>query len=328
MHLFNYSIKQQNIIRTAIENKPINQPNYYKNIFLNNYKNYYKKGGQRRNKKFDNLYTKLTGKEPIKIDKSKRKKSGKKRKKNNEINPTKLLYLPAPTDNLRDFKKENKSSNKKGKYKKKSNKKINDKNIIIDRENKYKKINERTAYINLETNQLEISLTKEKYKNMEESKRQILKAYFKFSPTRKRWVSKAKKDNRGALRAAKYQLGYDNIIDIKKKLTPEQSILKEIDKHQNKIKSYEKIVVSKEKKANDLKAEFRSYSGDISYMTQPIIRGHAGSERFGRYREKVFNRFGKGVEESKKADYYREKIDISKSEIKDLKEKLKNIRGE
>lgn len=56
-------------------------------------------------------------------------------------------------------------------------------------------------------------------------------------------------------------------------------------------------------------AEFNHLRQDWAYITQPIIAGHSGSQRFGRQRDKVFNRYNKGLEMLSEADAAREKAD-------------------
>jgi hypothetical protein len=62
---------------------------------------------------------------------------------------------------------------------------------------------------------------------------------------------------------------------------------------------------------------------DWSWLTQPIIKGHAGSERFGRSKQRVLDSYSKGFEEYDRAEYFKRKKELaektkSKPELRDL----------
>jgi hypothetical protein len=61
-----------------------------------------------------------------------------------------------------------------------------------------------------------------------------------------------------------------------------------------------------------MQTEFNRFRGDWSFITQPIIAGHAGSQRFGRYRERIAERYRKGFDELGKAEYYTTRADAAR----------------
>ena len=56
----------------------------------------------------------------------------------------------------------------------------------------------------------------------------------------------------------------------------------------------------KQQQGEQLTKELNSFRGDTAFFTQPIISGHAGSQAFARRRERIYNRYHKGMEEYRK----------------------------
>lgn len=80
--LYKKQYGDEKIIENTKKRKLSKHSTHYKYKFIKNYEAYYKKGGQRRNKIDDNLYNKLTGKDPLPVNKAMAKPRGRKRQKN------------------------------------------------------------------------------------------------------------------------------------------------------------------------------------------------------------------------------------------------------
>ena len=70
---------------------------------------------------------------------------------------------------------------------------------------------------------------------------------------------------------------------------------------------YEDYSLNAEQRAKNFQADFNKYRSDWSWLTQPIIEGHSGSQAFGRHKAKVMAKYERGFEEYKKSDYYTER---------------------
>lgn len=344
----------------AIENanrKKLNYPSsYYAEKFIENYENYYKNGGQKRNKFNDDVYKRLTGNDPLPANPNLKKPSGKrnnpsgkrnnksnnklltkKQKKNYKLNKNspKLLTLfnnqknENTSNKMTTLNNEISSKKQKKSYKLNKNshkfsllpnifKKNNKYNLVKNNEKLYPK-KDKVLFLNTLTNQFELAFDKETYLNLSNEEKNIIKRYFRFSPKKKRWVSKARSGKlpRWVWQDLKLREDYA-YYKLYDGYTQEQ--LKEIEKNKilRKITSYEKIIKSKQEKAEALKADWLKYSSDISFLTQPIIKGHKGSEAFGRRRERMFNNYRKALEEENKIEYYKNKINELNDELKTL----------
>jgi hypothetical protein len=173
--------------------------------------------------------------------------------------------------------------------------------------------------INLETGRLElINMSKEMYQGLEKSIKDTVKAYFTFSKFAGCWVSKSTKNHWNAQKIAE-KLGFTEGGKKGEELTEEEMRAIKIKKAERRIVKYESYYQNALKRADNLQSEFRSHHGDISYFTQPNINSSKG-RAFTRQRERVCNRYRKGVEEFNKAQYFLEKIETAKATLKKLLE--------
>lgn len=87
------------IIHNTNKRKLSKSSYHYKNDFIRNYEQYYKLGGQKRNRVNDELYNKLTNKDPIPINKGLKKPTGRKKKANDYTDSEKLAYYKSRSNN-------------------------------------------------------------------------------------------------------------------------------------------------------------------------------------------------------------------------------------
>lgn len=91
-----------------------------------------------------------------------------------------------------------------------------------------------------------------------------------------------------------------------KKQSPDEIRAYRQAKLERKVARLNKWADSKEKQADSLTSEFRSYHGDISFFTQPNINTSSG-RAFTRRRERIYAKFDSGMRLSIEADKMREK---------------------
>lgn len=103
-------------------------------------------------------------------------------------------------------------------------------------------------------------------------------------------------------------MGFVDGGKVGKRLSYEEQLDRKKERAEQRAERFEQYAENAEKRAENLQAELKSLKGDIAFFTQPIIRGHAGSEAFARRREKIYNRYHKGFEEYRKSEYFKEKV--------------------
>ncbi|MDY3372975.1 MAG: DUF3560 domain-containing protein [Terrisporobacter othiniensis] len=174
---------------------------------------------------------------------------------------------------------------------------------------------------NKETQKIELPLTKEEYNDLSQELKREVKGAFLFSGKAQAWVSRSTKNHYRAIRVAKL-LGFENEEVKGKMLSFTEEIDRKIEKAELRQERYIELADGAVKKAEGLQNEFNSFRGDIAFLTQPIIRGHKGSESFGKQRERIMNRYTKGLDEYRKSEYFRSKAEDMKNIING--EKFKN----
>ena len=165
----------------------------------------------------------------------------------------------------------------------------------------------RKYYLNQETQKIELrDLSKEEYQALSDELKKEVKGAYLFSGKIGAWVSRSTNNHYSAIRTAE-KLGFTEQEIIGERLSFAEEIERQKEKAEARAERYEGYAYNAEKKAENLQSELNSYHGDIAFMTQPIIKGHSGSEAFGKRRERIFNRYRKGFEEYRKSDYFKSK---------------------
>lgn len=180
---------------------------------------------------------------------------------------------------------------------------------------------EKNYIFNKETQKIELPLSKEEYNDLSQELKREVKGAFLFSGKAQAWVSRSTKNHYRAIRVAKL-LGFENEEVKGKMLSFTEEIDRKIEKAELKQEKYIELADGAIKKAEGLQKEFNSFRGDIAFLTQPIIRGHKGSESFGKQRERIMNRYTKGFDEYRKSEYFRSKAEDMQNIING--EKFKN----
>lgn len=160
---------------------------------------------------------------------------------------------------------------------------------------------------NMETGKIELHFEKSEYLALPESQKKQLKSNFLFSGISKAWVSRCKEPNLyHAIQTAK-ALGFTEEERTGERLTFAEQQERKAERAEARAERFEGYAQNAEKRATGLQAEFNECRKDWSWLTQPIMSGLAGSQRFGRQREKIMARYDKGFEEYRKSDYFRDR---------------------
>lgn len=168
--------------------------------------------------------------------------------------------------------------------------------------------------LNKESRKIELHFSKEEYNNLDDNLKKELKSAYLFSGKIQAWVSRSINNHYRAINVAK-KLGFEQEEIKGERLSFSEEIERKIEKAEEKQNRYENHSVNAVKKAKEFQSEFNSFRGDIAFITQPIIRGHKGSESFGRRRERILNRYTKGFDEYRKSEYFLERAEQMQSII-------------
>ncbi|MGE7828501.1 DUF3560 domain-containing protein [Paenibacillus sp. NPDC093718] len=164
--------------------------------------------------------------------------------------------------------------------------------------------------LNLETSKIELHFSKEEYQSLTTDEKKAIKKAYIFSGSRSAWVSRSTKNHYSAIRAAK-QLGFTDGGKTGERLSYAEEVERQVEKAEARIERFEKYADNAETRAKNLQKDINSMHGDISFFTQPIIAGHAESQRFARQREKMFDRYHRGFEEYRKSEYFRDRAETA-----------------
>ncbi|WP_103108558.1 DUF3560 domain-containing protein [Brevibacillus reuszeri] len=160
--------------------------------------------------------------------------------------------------------------------------------------------------LNLETSKIELQFSKTEYQSLSQVEKKTLQSAYLFSGSRSAWVSRSTKNHYSAIRVAT-KLGFTDGGKIGERLSYAEEVERQVEKAEARIERFEQYADNAKNRAKNLQSDLNSMRGDNSFFTQPIIAGHAGSQRFARQREKMFDRYHKGFEEYRKSEYFRDK---------------------
>lgn len=161
---------------------------------------------------------------------------------------------------------------------------------------------------NKETDKYELDFTKEQYKALPAEPQSWVKRYFNFAPSRGVWAAKAK-GRVGYIPQRLNQYGFTYVGEVGERLSYAEEREQKVKRAGERADRYEGRSDSLANKAADLQAPFSEAAKDWSWVTQPIIAGHAGSARFARSRERLRRKFEEGIHTYRKSEYYRKEAE-------------------
>lgn len=171
---------------------------------------------------------------------------------------------------------------------------------------------ENKSYIlNKETGKIELHFEKSEYDALTSEEKSKLSSAFLWSRTARAWVSRAKVPNLHRPRRIANELGFTDEVSVGERLTFAEQLEKKTERAERRAERYEQYAENAEKRGAELQSGLHSMMGDIAFYTQPIIPGHSGSETFGKWRRRLYDRFDKGMEEYRKSEYFRARAETA-----------------
>jgi hypothetical protein len=167
------------------------------------------------------------------------------------------------------------------------------------------KTNNSTYLLNQETQKLELHFSKLEYMALSDKQKKEIKSAFLFSGKAGAWVSRSTNNHWRAEQVAK-SLGLEDGGKQGERLSYAEQLTLKVEKAEHRVERMEQHAENAEKRAEGLQAEMNSYHGDIAFFTQPNINSNRG-RAFTNYRNRVYTRYERGMEEYRKSEYYKER---------------------
>lgn len=175
--------------------------------------------------------------------------------------------------------------------------------------------------LNKETGKIELHFSKSAYMSLPQETKTKIKRFFLFSRGASAWVSKSVNNHMMARSIAK-ECGLEDGGEVGERISFAEQQERKIEKAEQRAERYEIKSQKALQRMRELQKEFREHSKDWAFVTQPILAGHAGSQRFARFRDRLLRRYEKGFEEYEKSQHYANRSKIAsttaaKSELQD-----------
>ena len=160
---------------------------------------------------------------------------------------------------------------------------------------------------NLETTKIELHFEKSEYNALTADQKADLKSAFLWSRTGGCWVSRAKEPNLWWAKKIAAKLGFTEEQREGERLSFSEQVERQAERAERRAERYEQYAENAERRGAALQQPFNRMRGDIAFLTQPIIAGHAGSQAFARQRERIFAKYDRGFEEYRKSAYFQDR---------------------
>ena len=166
---------------------------------------------------------------------------------------------------------------------------------------------EKKYIFNLETTKIELHFEKSEYNALTADQKADLKSAFLWSRTGGCWVSRAKEPNLWWAKKIAAKLGFTEEQREGERLSFSEQVERQAERAERRAERYEQYAENAERRGAALQQPFNRMRGDIAFLTQPIIAGHAGSQAFARQRERIFAKYDRGFEEYRKSAYFQDR---------------------
>jgi len=190
-------------------------------------------------------------------------------------------------------------------------------NTVSFTESVEKNIFEGAYYVLNSDNKIELHLNgKEGYTSLPDDVKTNIKRAFIWGRQRGAWVSRAK-DCGIPYQMRGYKIEFKEAQERKEYSDAREQ---KIERAENKADRYDNYAASREKEAISLQSEFNNLRKDWSWLTQPNVNTSRG-RAFSRQREKVYDRYDRGMKSLQKAAEHSERAaalraSASESELK------------
>ena len=165
----------------------------------------------------------------------------------------------------------------------------------------------RKYIFNLETTKIELHFEKSEYAALTAEQKADLKSAFLWSRTGGCWVSRAKEPNLWRVKQVAAKLGFTEEQREGERLSFSEQVERQAERAERRAERYEQYAENAARRGAALQQPLNHMRGDIAFLTQPIIAGHAGSQAFARRREKMFAQYEKGFDEYRKSGYFQDR---------------------
>jgi hypothetical protein len=173
-------------------------------------------------------------------------------------------------------------------------------------------------FLNKETQKIELHFDKSEYMALSDAQKQEIKSSFLWSNYAKAWVSRSIHYHYRAEQIAQ-KLGLENAGAVGERKSYAEELESKAERAEARAERYETYSDNAEKRAVTLQSDFNKYRKDWSWLTQPIIAGHAGSRAFANHRNKVMARYDRGFEEYKKSECYQDRAATARATANNVK---------
>lgn len=176
--------------------------------------------------------------------------------------------------------------------------------------------------MNMETLKIELYFEKSEYDALTDEQKKELKSNFLWSRAKGAWVSRAKEPNLWRAKHAAEKLGFTEEERQGERLSYAEQLERKAERAEARAERMEGYAANAEKRAEVLQKEYNENRRDWSWLTQPIIPGHSGSQRFAKQRQAVMDRYDKGFEEYRKSEYFKDRAETARrtASMKELKD--------
>ena len=172
---------------------------------------------------------------------------------------------------------------------------------------------ESRAYIfNLETTKIELHFEKAEYDALSAEQKQELKSSFLWSNRGKCWVSRAKEPNLWRAKEVAKKLGFTEEQRKGERLSFAEQVDRQSERAEARADRMEKYAENAVIRAEELQKPLNDKHGDIAFFTQPNINS-TGGRAFTRYRDKLYERYRRGMDEYRKSEYFLEKAETARN---------------
>ena len=163
---------------------------------------------------------------------------------------------------------------------------------------------------NKETTKIELHFEKCEYLALTDEQKSKLKSAFLWSNKGGCWVSRAKEPNLYWAKKTAKELGFEQGESVGERLSFAEQVERTQDRATARAERYEQYAENADKRAENLQSDFERCRQDWSWLTQPNMNTSSG-RAFTNQRERIIARFEKGMDEHKKADYFRDRAEIA-----------------
>ena len=171
---------------------------------------------------------------------------------------------------------------------------------------------------NMETNKLELHFDRAEYMALSDEQKSKIKSNFLFSRRSGAWISRCKFPNLYRAEMIAQELGLENEGNQGEKLSFAEQQERKAERAERRAERMDERADKAMERGEALQKPIRDMHGDIAFFTQPNINTSAG-RAFTKRRERMWESYGRGVEEFRKSEYYSERAEKARRTMETAK---------